>query len=160
MKSYDAQVKVSASAERLLGLMTTAEYAQEEAIVDGAFTAKSSAENKGGKVVITTERVDPSRAPNGKIMKDKKEKSFVTSEWDTATMKSQWSTRVPGMEKLVKITGTTWLEKDGDCCKVCEKGMVSIGIPLVGDVIAKAIVEDLKKNFIAKKSFMEKKLGI
>jgi hypothetical protein len=160
MKSYEASLKISATADEVVKLITTAEYAEEEAVVDGAFSAKSRAESCGDNAVrIITERVDPSRGPNGKPIKDKKEKSTVTSEWDIAKMRSNWSTKVPGMEKLVKISGSTWIEPHGaDCCRLCEKGSVSIGLPLVGDIIAKGIADDIKNGFPEKAKLIEKKL--
>jgi len=160
MKTYEANMKIAAPAGDVLNLITTAAYAEEEAVVDGAFNAKSSAEKSGDKIVkITTERVDPSRGPNGKPIKDKKEKSIVTSDWDIEKMRSNWSTKVPGMEKLVKISGSTWIEADGaGACRLCEKGSVSIGLPLVGDIIAKGIADDIKKGFPEKIKLIEKKL--
>ena len=160
MKTYEASLKIAAPAEEVLKLITTAEYAKEEAVVDGAFSAKSRAEMCGGKAVrIITDRVDPSRAPNGKQIRDKKEKSTVTSEWDLEKMRSSWSTKVPGMEKLVKIAGNTWLEPDGGgACRLCEKGSVSIGLPIIGDIIAKAIAEDIRKGFPGKAKLIETKL--
>ena len=116
MKTYETELKISAPAEEVAKLITTAEYAEEEALVDGAFSAKSRMEKCGERTVrIITDRVDPSRGPNGKPILNKKEKSTVTSEWDLEKMRSSWSTKVPGMEKLVKIAGSTWLEPDGNC---------------------------------------------
>ncbi len=160
MKTYEANIKIQAPVGDVLKLITTAEYAEQEALTDGAFTAKSSAEKTGeNSVRIVTDRVDPSRGPNGKPIKDKKEKSTITSEWNLESMRSNWSTKVPGMEKLVKISGSTWLESDGDsACRLCEKGSVSIGIPLIGDVVAKGIVDDIKKGFPAKGKLIEQKL--
>jgi hypothetical protein len=160
MKNYEATQKIAASAQDVLNLVITAEYQEEEAVVDGAFTAKARVEKCGEKTAkLTIDRVDPSRGPNGKPMKDKKEKSIVTSEWDLEKMRANWSTKVPGMEKLVKIAGSTWIEPDGaGACRLCEKGSVSIGVPFVGDMIAKGIADDIKNGFPAKAKLIESKL--
>jgi len=160
MKSYETKLKISAPADEVVKLMTTAEYAEAEAYVDGAITAKSRAEQCGEKSVrLITDRVDPSRGPNGKPIGDKKEKSISTSEWDIEKMKSSWSVKVPGMEKLVKISGNTWLEPAGaGACHLCEKGSVSIGLPIIGDIIAKGIVEDIKSGLPEKVKLIEMKL--
>jgi hypothetical protein len=158
MKEYEVKVKIDVPAEKAIAALTTKEYAEREAHADGAFTAKSIAEKTGAASVrITTERTDPSRSPNGKKDMNKKEKSTVTSEWDTASMRSKWHTKIPGaMEKLVKIYGTSWLAAEGDCCTYHEKGAVSIGVPFIGGIIEKAIVADLVKNFPLKKEIIEK----
>ncbi len=160
MKTYETSLRITAPAAEVLKLITTADYAEREALTDGAFTAKSNAEKSGACIItIITDRVDPSRGPNGKPIKDKKEKSTITSEWNLDAMRSNWSTKVPGMEKLVKISGSTWLEPDGaGACRLCEKGAVSIGIPLIGDIVAKAIVDDIKKGFPEKGKLIERKL--
>ncbi len=156
MKSYEITQKIAAPAAEVVKIITTAEYAQKEALLDSAFEAKSRIEQSGATIKIITDRVDPSRAPNGKLLKDKKEKSTVTSEWNIDKMRSEWSTKAHGMEKIVKISGTTWIEKDGEsACLLREKGSASIGIPIIGDVVAKAIVEDIKKMFPDKAKLIE-----
>lgn len=160
MKEYSARLKIDAPAAKVLMLVTTKEYTEKEAVKDGAFSATATVNNScDNKVTIVTERVDPSRGPTGKKDMKKKEKSVITSEWDLTAMRSKWRTKVPGMEKIVRIEGSTWIEPAGDCCHLCEKGCVSIGVPFIGDIIAKSLAGDIKKNFSAKKGLIENMLG-
>jgi len=157
MKTYELKLKINAPARKVVAAVTTKEYAEAEALADGAFAASSRVEKKGEKVVaIITDRTDPSRSPTGKKDPHKKEKCTITSEWNLETLRSEWKTKVPGMERIVKIAGSTWIEPDGDCCVYREKGTVSIGVPLIGAVIEKAIVADIVSGFPRKKSIIEK----
>ena len=135
MKSYNLKIEIDAPAEEVLKLVTTAEWAETEALADGSITAKARVEKSDGKsVTLVIEREDPSRGPKGIKMKDKKEKSVLTSEWDLGSMRSKWSVRTIGMEKIVKVSGSTWIEPAGnDKWGLGENGPISADI-LPGDI--------------------------
>ena len=160
MKKYDASVKVNAPVDAVLKLMATAEYAREEAKLDGAVKADAAVkESTDEKIVIHINREDPSRGAGGKIA-GKTEKNIITQEWNLGTGKCRWSVRVPGMEKLVNIAGETWLEPAGEgVCRLCEAGGVDIKVPVIGNLVASGVVSDIKNNFSRKAKFIEKQLG-
>jgi hypothetical protein len=161
MKSYSISMEINAKAEDVLKLVTTVDYVEKEALVDGAVSSKTRIERSDSKsAVIVSDRVEYSRGPNGKITKNKTEKNVLTSEWSLDKMRSSWKVKVPGMEMLVNISGETWIEPAGDKCRLCDKGNVSVKVPFIGGAVENAITEDIKKNFPLKKPLIEKELGI
>lgn len=158
MSDFEAKAPINASADEVVKLMATAEYAEAQAFVDGAVSAKGRLEKGAGDNVVTiVERNDPSREP-GKH--GKTEKVTVTNNWDVATRRNNWKTVVHGREKLVKIHGVMWIEPTGDStCNLCEKGHVEINIPLIGKPIANGLAADLKKVLPRKAKLVEKKLA-
>lgn len=153
------KVKVCHSAAEVVNLIASAAYAEEEALLEGAVKAEAKASRDGDKVIIVINREDPSRGPGGKL-KNKTEKSIITSGWNLADMKAEWTVKVPGMEKLVKIYGSTWVEADGDgACYMCENANVDIRVPLIGDLVASSVISDMKNDFAKKGKLIEKKLG-
>lgn len=159
MKKMTAKVKTPFPAEQVVNLIATAEYAQEEAYLEGAIKAEAKDSRQGDVVTITINREDPSRGPGGKV-KNKTEKSIVTSVWNISTRKCEWTVKVPGMEKLVKIFGTTSVDPDGDgSCYMSETANVDIKVPLIGDIVASGVVADMKSDFLKKGKLVEKKLA-
>lgn len=158
MSDYENKATISASADDVVKLMTTTEYVEAESIVDGALSVKARIEKSDGKsVTIVVERSDPGREPGAKSSKP--EKSVVTLDWDIQARRNRWSTKVIGREKLVKITGATWVEPAGDArCNLCEKGSITINLPLIGKLIANGLASDLKKSLPQKARLVEKKL--
>ncbi|HOY63196.1 MAG TPA: DUF2505 family protein [bacterium] len=159
MKSYKTSIDINAAAEDVLGLVTTAEWAEKEARADGALAARARIEKKDdGFVTLVVEREDPSRGPKGVKDVKTREKSVLTSTWDIKNMNSKWNVRTIGKEKLVKVCGTSRIEPRGDKCRYYDQGEVSIGIPIIGDIVAKAVVSDIEKAFPGKKGLMESSL--
>ncbi|HOO57401.1 MAG TPA: DUF2505 family protein [bacterium] len=157
MKSYKVSVDINAPAEAVLGVVTTPEYVNEEAKIDGAISCEARIEKSdGGKAVLVSDRVEYSRGPNGKVSKSSKEKNTLTSEWDLGAMKSKWNVKVKGMEKLVQVNGSTWIEKTGEStCRFCDSGTANIKVPLLGAKVEKEIVKDIENNFSKKKPLIE-----
>ena len=155
---YEAKVAVSAAADDVVRIMTTTDYLEAEAVMDGAVKATARIEkSEGSKLVMVVEREDPTREPGAK--KGQTEKVTVTTEWDTAARRSSWKSKVHGREKLVSITGISMIEPTGDSsCNIREKGSVDIKLPLVGKLIAGGLASDLKKNVAKKPGLIEKKL--
>lgn len=157
MSDYEAKAPISASAEEVFKLMATAEYAEAQAFVDGAVAAKARVEKDDGKsIVIVVDRTDPNREP-GKTKQTVK--ATITNNWDVATRRNTWKTVVSGRENVVKISGSVWIESNGSGCTLCEKGNVTINVPLIGKPIASGLAADLKKVLPRKARLVEKKLG-
>jgi hypothetical protein len=159
MKSYKISIDVNAKAEDVLGLVTTAEWAEKEARADGALSAKARIEKKDDNfVTLVVDREDPGRGPKGVKDTKNREKSVLTSTWDIKNMNSKWNVRTIGKEKLVKVCGTSKIEPRGDKCRYYDQGEVSISIPIIGDIVARAVVSDIEKAFPGKKGLMEESL--
>ena len=160
MKSYEVSVRIPVPAAETLRLVTTTEYAEWEALNEGAITAKARIENASGTALtLIIDRTDHSRGPGG-MKTSKKERNVITQQWDLAAMKNTWSVRVPGMEKLVSISGVMQVAPEGgDACVLREKGGVSIKVPLLGGVVEKSIAADIVRDFPKKTGFFNKKRG-
>ena len=159
MTSYEISVRIPAPAEKVFPFLITPEYAEWEALNEGAVSAKARIEKQDtDKIVLVIDRTDHSRGAKGKIT-SKTERNVVTQKWDLAAMRNSWSVRVPGMELLVDIKGSMWVEAQGGACVICEKGSAHIKVPLIGRIVEKGIVDDIRKNFLLKNKFFQEKLG-
>ena len=159
MKSYKISFELDSKAEDALKLVTTPEWAEREALADGALSAKARVEKCDDcSVTLVIEREDPSRGPKGFKDPKSREKSVLTSTWDLKSMRSKWSVRTVGKEKLVKVCGSSRIEPRGAGCSYFDSGEVSIGIPILGDIVARAVVADIEKAFPGKKELMEERL--
>lgn len=160
MKTYEVSVRIPLPADEALRLVTTTEYAEWEALNEGAITAKARIENASDTALtMIIDRTDHSRGPGG-VKISKKERNIITQQWDLKAMKNTWSVRVPGMEKLVSISGVMQVAPDGGgACVLREKGGVSIKVPLLGGVVEKSIAADIVRDFPKKTEFFNKKRG-
>jgi hypothetical protein len=159
MTNYEVKVRIGAPADKVAKLAATTEYAEWEAMNEGAVSAKARVEKQSGpKVTLVIERQDYSRGAGGKKT-SKKERNITTQEWDTDAMRCRWNVRVPGMELLVEIRGELWLEPDGpDACFMREKGGAAIKVPLIGKTVERSITDDIKRDFPKKTAFFIEKL--
>lgn len=158
MRKYEAQAHIPFPADEVVKLLATPEHLEDEARLDGALSAKARVEKSDDKnITLTVDREDPSRAPaGGKYAKS--EKNTLTIEWDLETRTNNWKVKVHSMPKMVKIFGTTRVEPDGDGCRLRETGNIHIKVPLIGNIVAKKLAADLKKNFPKKARLADKKL--
>ena len=146
MTSYEVSVRIPAPAEKVFPFLITPEYAEWEALNEGAVSAKARIDKQDAdKIVLVIDRADHSRGAKGKIT-SKTERNVVTQKW-------------PGMELLVDIKGSMWVEAQGGACVICEKGSAHIKVPLIGRIVEKGIVDDIRKNFLLKNKFFQEKLG-
>lgn len=158
MKKYDCEMKINAGADDVVRLLATADHAREEVMLEGAVRAETKEARDGDRVTITTHREDPSRGAGGKDHK-KTEKSVVTTVWDLKTRRSEWNVKVAGYEKLVKIFGSSRVDPiDENSCSLKESGNVDIKVPLIGDIVARGVVSDIKSDFVKKGKLLSKKL--
>lgn len=160
MKTYQQKARLSAPATKALEILATPEHLEDEAKVEGAVSAKARIESRDDRsVTIVVDRQDPGRTPTGRDPK-KTEKTVLTVQWDLQTMKNTWHVRVIGNEKMAKIFGNSRLEPDGEsACFLHEEGNIDIRLPLVGNLIAGVVANDIKRDFPTKVKLLEKKLN-
>jgi len=157
MKTYESKARLDIPADEVFALMATADYIQEEAFAIGAKEATATEKQRDdNSVTIIVNRKDPTKEPGAKP--GKLEENEVTVVWDLKARKDTWKVKVRGKEKLVAIEGMTWIEPDGDGCMICEKGSVDIKVPMIGNMLAKSVVKDLKQNVSKKAKLIKKKL--
>ena len=157
MADYEAKATIEAPVDEVLKIMTSPDYIEAEARIDGALNCKACVrKNDTDCTVIVAEREDPSREPGAR--RGATEKSTTTSEWDLAARRNRWRCVVAGRERLVKISGITWIESDGATrTRICEKGSFIINLPLIGNLIAKGLANDLRKSLPVKAKLVEKR---
>ena len=161
MTKYEVDVRIPGSAGEVIKILATPEYAEWEALNEGAVSAKARVKSQdGGRTVIVIDRVDYSRGAGGKKT-FKTERNVITQQWDAEAMRCKWRVNIPGpLDKLVNIQGEMRVEPDGDAASVIrEKGQVGITAPIIGKAVEKAIVADIKSDFPKKTKYFQDKMG-
>ena len=161
MVKYEISGKINAPAADVLKLAASPEYAEWEALNEGAVSARATVKQQtGDKIVMVIDRTDYSRGPGGKKT-SKTERNVITQEWALSAMTNTWVCRVPGpLEKLVDIRGVMKIAPDGDAaCTMMEKGSVTIKAPIIGKAVEKSIAADIQRDFPKKAKFFQEKLG-
>ncbi len=155
MAKYEQRKKIPAPADVVVGILSSPEHLEDEAKIEGAISAKARVEKEEGDVVFfIVDREDPARGP----APNKTEKIEVSMKWDRAARSCKWRCRVLRQEKMSKIQGTTEVVPDGDdACIISEHGTVEIKLPLIGNLIAKAVISGIKKDFEPKCKLVKKK---
>ncbi|MEW5947009.1 MAG: DUF2505 family protein [bacterium] len=157
---YRLTASFGIGAAELAKLMATPGFAEAEAFIDGAVEARCVEQGRDGAAVrFRIDRVDHSRERSGKKAKGKTERSVTHQDWDLAKASCRWRVEAPGYTGIVDVRGTTRLEPEPGGCRYTEEGEMTVRIPVIGRIIARSVVADIKRGFPQKVRFIEETIA-
>jgi hypothetical protein len=148
---FRASNRVALPAGELLSRMTSTTHQEAISLAFGATSASATrSEPAAGRLEITLRTEEPSRNGAGS------EVSVVATHWDLGTRSATWERQGGAHADRVKVSGTVRLIPAGpQACMLEEQGTIDIGIPLLGNAIAKKVAAALERRHPDKCRFWE-----
>ncbi|MBN2497490.1 MAG: DUF2505 family protein [Deltaproteobacteria bacterium] len=162
MAEFELVSEFPVPARRLFDLVRTPAFQEAMAFRFGASEVSvTEMEHKGDKVQMRIERADPKLDLTGKPSAGKLERSVILHDWDLPRMSSRWSRHYLDRGQMVTVEGTIRIEPKGDeACRLVEKGIVDIKIPLLGRSLEKRVIAKLEEHQPERVDFIMRNLGV
>lgn len=162
MADFELISEYHVPAKRLFDLVSAPAFQEAIAFRFGAFEASVTAlEKKGDMIHMKIERADPGRDFAGGLVRGKEERSIIIHDWNRKSLTSRWSRHYLNRGQLVTVEGTVCVEAKGEeACRLVERGIVDIKVPLLGRKLERKIIEALKEMQPKRVDFIMSQLGL